>query len=324
MRKKRYILSFLTIWMACNTQVEAAWTLKNGRLVDASEIATKPVQDHYQEGCQAMESKDWETAAREFKIVTTNFPHSSFASDSLYYLGVSYYHLEEFDFANDAFSDYLKSKSHPSFFQHAIEYKFFIAENFTYGAKRRLLGTRQLPKWASGRTMALKIYDEVIAALPCHQIAAKAMFSKGNLLWGMKNYRESVDSFQMLIRRFPKDELAPASYLLITKLYLDQSQNEFQNPDLLAFAQINVRRFKQDFPRDERLEEAEKIVLNIKEIYANGLYETAQFYERTHRIKASVIYYHNAINQFPETSVAQRCQDRLAQITRTRSAANNQ
>ncbi len=44
------------------------------------------------------------------------------------------------------------------------------------------------------------------------------------------------------------------------------------------------------------------------------LYETAQFYERTDKAQASVIYYQNAITQFPDTKVADRCRNRLRAI----------
>lgn len=62
---------------------------------------------------------------------------------------------------------------------------------------------------------------------------------------------------------------------------------------------------------EERLEEAENNVEEIKEIYARGLYDTGQFYERVKKPRASIIYYKNAIKQFPDTQIAQLCQERL-------------
>ena len=98
--------------------------------------------------------------------------------------------------------------------------------------------------------------------------------------------------------------MAPLAYLCINRVYVEQSLSEFQNPDLLALAQINYRKFARDFPKEERLAEAEADIHAIKEIYARGLYDTGQFYERVSKPKASVIYYLNAIKQFPDTHVA--------------------
>lgn len=297
------------------SSAEAAYVLKGYKLVDADEVATLPAQEHFNLGKKALDEGQWPEAVRQYRMVTSSFPNSTFAAESYFYLGVAYFNQRELDFANDAFSSYLRSKNNPRLFQEAVEYKCSIADQFAAGARRRVLGTKKLPKWASGTALALKIYDEVIAALPSHDIAARALYSKGALNWQLKNYRDSVEAFQMVIKRFPKNELAPESYVAISKVYLEQGRFEFQNPDVLAFAQINLRRFKQDFPREERIAEVESDLLAIKEIYAQGLYDTGQFYERIHQPKASIIYYHNAIEQFPETKVAELSRQRLAKLT---------
>ncbi len=209
-------------------------------------------------------------ATIQFGIVASSFPNDPCAHEAHYYLGVAYYYLEEYEFSNDALSDYLKAQSHPVYFEEAIQYKYAIAEAFRCGAKRRLLSMHRCPKWAEGKEQALAIYDEVIAALPSQDIATQALFSKGCLLMDMKEYCESVEAFRMFIRRFPKHELAPESYLAITAVYLKQSCCEFQNPDILALAEINLRKFKQDFPREERIALAEEDVMSIKEPTQTG------------------------------------------------------
>jgi outer membrane protein assembly factor BamD (BamD/ComL family) len=269
------------------------------------------VEDHFAVGAQAFENEDWFEAAKNFCIITKNYLQTPYGPEAFYYLGISYFSLEELDFANDAFTEYLRLQNNPRFFEESICYKFAIAEKFSAGAKRRFFGTKKLPKWASGKNMALQIYDEVIAAVPCNEIAAQALVSKGYLLWKMKDYRLAVDAFQLVIKRFPKHELTPECYLLISKIYLEQSRYEFQNPDILAFAQINLLRFSRDFPREERLCIVEQDVMGVKEIYAKGLYDTGQFYERVRKPLAAKIYYHNAIKQFPETCIAELCRVRM-------------
>lgn len=294
------------------SNLNAAYTLKKGRLVSVEEVARYSAQEHFAMACTAMDAHDWKEASRQFHVIVTNFPTTSYGQESLYFLGICYYHLKEFDFANESFTNYLKAQSNPRYFQETVDYKFAIASRFAEGAKRRPFGTKKLPKWACGKAMALQIFDEVVAAVPSHDIAAQALIAKGSLLWALRDYRPAVEAFQMVIRRFPKHELAPESYLYISRVFVAQSKIEFQNPDILAFAEINLRKFKQEFPREERICEAELNVQTIKEIYARGLYNTGQFYERTCKPKASIIYYRNAIHQFPDTSVAELCRSRLS------------
>lgn len=305
------LVVLLSSLFAAAPNAEAAWTLHKGRLVDVCELATMSAQEHFDEGARAYEVGDWATAMQQFNIVTYNFPSSPYGQEAYYFLGVSYYFLAEFDFANEAFSEYLKVQGNPRYFQSAVEFKFSIAEELNAGAKCRLFGTKQMPKWWEGKSLALKIYDEVIAAVPCHEIAARALISKGCLLWRMGDYRGAIESFQMVIRRFPKFELAPDCYVYISRVYVEQSRYEFQNSDILAFAEINLKKFERDFPREERLCEAIENVMMIKEIYAGGLYETGRFYERTCKPNAAIIYYNDVIRRFPTTAMADCSRQRI-------------
>lgn len=308
---------FSLILLCClelTSPLNAAYVIQKGRIMDEYEAPTMPVRDHYNLAAKAYEECRWAEAAKNFCIITVNFPGSAYAQEAYYFLGVSYYFLEEFDQANEAFSEYLKVQNNPRYFQSAVEFKFSIAEKFNAGARRRPFGSKQLPKWVSGHTDSLKIYNEVIAAVPCHEIAAQALIAKGCLLWKWRDYREAVEAFQMVIRRFPKYEYAPYCYLYIGKIYLEQSHYEFQNSDILALSQINLRKFELDFPREELLAEAEADVLEVKEVYAAGLYETGRFYERKCKPRAAVIYYNDAIRQFPNTCAAGRCWKRINRL----------
>ncbi|MBA3238802.1 MAG: tetratricopeptide repeat protein [Parachlamydiaceae bacterium] len=291
--------------------LQAAYTFRDGKIIDAQLAATMPMDWHYNAAVGAMEACDWRESARQFAIVASNFPLSPYGHEALFYQGVAEFNFEEYDCADQAFSDYLQSKNHPRLFDEAIEYKYAIAEKFRSGARRRLLGTKRLPKWANADGHALKIYEEIIAAVPTSELAVQSLYSKGFLHWNRRECTEAVECFQIIIRRFPKHELAPECYLMINQVYLDQSRYEFQNPDILAFAEINVRRFAQSFPTDERVLEAEQDLLEIKEVYAQGLYNTGQFYERTNHPYAAILYYRNAVIQFPETRIAQLSQERL-------------
>ncbi len=171
-----------------------------------------------------------------------------------------------------------------------------------------------MPKWASGRTLALKIYDEVIASLASHDLAAQAIYAKGKLHWQLQLYRPAIEDYQLLIKRFPKHELVPDAYVAISNIYLELSEFELQNPDILTFSEMNLKKFKHAFPREERIAEVEQDLESIQEIYANGLYETGRFYERTSNPEAAVIYYQNAIKQFPETHIAECAKQRIKKL----------
>ncbi|MCB1111405.1 MAG: outer membrane protein assembly factor BamD [Chlamydiales bacterium] len=302
---KKVVGVTLALAMLAALPLSAAAQLRSKR---ETETYTK---EHYCLGVQAMNACNWKAAAYHFGTVTRNCPELDYGQDAFYFLGISFFYLEELECANNAFNQYLTCQNNPEYFNEAIEYKFRIGQLLASGYKVRVLGTRSLPKWSEGLGIALEIYDEVIAALPNQEIATQALYLKGNVLWRTKDFRGSVEAYQTLIKRFPKHELAVESYLHINKVYLCQSFYEFQNPDLIALGEINVRRFRKDFPLEERIQEAEKDLLNIKEVYARGLYDIGCFYERKKKPHAAVLYYQNAILQFPETCTASMAEARL-------------
>lgn len=306
----RYVL-FALLTLFSLSSLEAGYTFRKGKFVHTDLAPKYDAEGHFRIACEAFEAGNWKEAAKNFNIIVYNFPNSFYGKDAQFYLAVAQFCEKEYDASNESFNAYLHCDSSPKYFETAIGYKLEIARRFQCGAKKRFFGTRLLPKIAPARHLAIEVYNEVIAALPCHRYAAYALYWLGCLHADDQSFKESVEAFQTLIRRFPKDELTPDAYLSINGVYLTQASLEFQNPDILALAEINARRFELAFPKDERVAEALQDVQEIKELYAKGLYDTAQFYERKHKETASIIYYRTAILQFPDTYYAIRSQRRL-------------
>lgn len=305
----RYPLFFFLIM--ATFEASPGYTFQGGRLVNNSELASMSVQEHYSAAIEAYQKKDWEELIHQATIINKNFPSTPFANESIFYLGVGYFHLKEYEMANKEFSIYLKRQATPKHFEEAIQYKFSIAEKFQNGSKKRVLGWEHMPKIVPAEEDALEIYEEVITALPHDDLGAKALFGKAQLFFKEEEYKASVEAYQTLIRRFPKNSLAAESYLGIGKVYLTQCQKQYPDPDFLDLAEINLRKFRLDFPSEERIALAEKMLLDMQEIYAKSLYETGQFFERTKKPHASIIYYNKILTTYPGTQVAQLSEKRL-------------
>ncbi len=311
MATMKYLLAALLITFSC---VHGGITYYQGRFVDPEDLALADADTHFRFACEAYHYHDWKQAIRHFHIISVNFPEKPYYDLSRYYLGVSYFYYGEYEFANEAFTNYLKGTNHPEFIESAIQYKYDIAQAFHSGAKRHIYGSKSLPAWLDAKELALDVYDEIITAFPCHSLAAHSLYWKGCLLWGNCEYRESVEAFNTLIRRFPHHELAPESYLLIARLYLDQAKKEFQNPDILALTELNLRKFQNDFPSEERIEEAQQYVQGVKETFAHGLYDTGLFFDRWKKSEASMLYFQTALKRYPDTAVAEHIRRRFARL----------
>lgn len=279
-------------------------------------VATLSVQEHYSAILEAYQKEQWEDLVRQSLIMIHNFPSTPFAEESYFYLGVGYFHLGEFEHSNENLTHYLKRQASPKFFEEAIQFKFQIAERFHHGAKKHIMGWDSMPKWIPARDEAIAIYEEVITALPHHELAAHALFGKAKLLLKDEEYKASIETYQTLIRRFPKHPLAIESFIGIAQVYLIQSKDRYPDQDYLDLAEINLKKFHFSFPGEERVVEAENMFIEMKEIFAGNLYETGRFYERTKKPHAALIYYNRILSKYPETKVALSAEKRLGVLSK--------
>lgn len=315
MKKPSLFFLLISALLSAPVASHAAYTFKNGKLIKSEDVATMSVQEHYSAAMDAYQKQNWEELVHQSAIVIKNFGSSPFATECYFYLGVGYFYTGEFEYANRFFGKYLKKQATPKHFEEAIQYKFKIAEKYHKGAKKHVLGFENMPKWIPAREEAIAIYDEVITALPHHELAAQSLFGKAKLLLKEDEYKSSIETYQTLIRRFPKHPLAAESYIGVCEVYLVQSQAEYPDQDFLDLAEINLRKFRFNFPGDEKVAVAEKMLLDMKEVFASDLYDTGRFYERTNKPQAAYIYYTRILAKYPETKVSGSADKRLGRMS---------
>ena len=152
--KKAVFLVFAIFIAILPSGVQAAYMLKNGRLIDARDVAYLPAESHYNLGIDALKEKNWPEAVNQFRIITVSFPDTALANESFYYLGVAYYHTGDMDVANSMLSTYIKNNATPSHFEDVFRYKLAIADAFKSGAKRHMFGLEKFPRWLSAKEEA--------------------------------------------------------------------------------------------------------------------------------------------------------------------------
>lgn len=269
------------------------------------------VQDYHSFILRAHQEQDWVTLLNVCEILIEEYPDTDFSEQAYFYLGLGYYHLNDYTMADATFSQYLKRSDHPKYFEQVIEYKFQIAESYRKGAFRRMFHYKKGPKIVPAKEDALDIYDQVISSLPYHDLTARSLFGKGLVQRDLEDYQDAVETFQSLIKRFPKHEYAIEAFLEIGKTYFSQCEAKNLNPEIIALAELNLSRFQLAFPSEKRVQELEGLLVQVKEVFAKSLYETGRFFERRKKKDAAIIYYSKVLSVFPDTPSAQLCEKRL-------------
>ncbi|MEN9654500.1 MAG: hypothetical protein RL235_612 [Chlamydiota bacterium] len=263
---------------------------------------------------QAIKDEQWWAVIDYADIISYHFPTSPFAQDTSYLMGEAYFKLGQLELANECFSAYLHNMTSLRHFNQAIEYKFAIAEQFYSGTRKPLFGSHKLPKIVSAKEDALKIYEEVIATMPNGELAAKSLINKARLETEFEDYKPALETLDVLIRRFPKHDLAAEAYLEKMKVYAKQCEGQDLDPDLLDLAEVNLTKFRLAFPREPRLGDAETVQRTMKERFAENLLTTGKFFEKTKKLPASLLYYKKVVSQFPDTEAAKEAQSACERI----------
>ncbi len=263
---------------------------------------------------QAIDEKNWWSVIDYADILSYHFPTNPFAQDSSFLIGEAYLQLDQPSLANQYFTVYLNQTNSPKHFEKAIEYKFHIAERFRQGEKKPLFNSHKGPKLLSTQDDALAIYDEILATLPHSEFAARALLGKAQIQKEQEDYKPSIETLDLLIRRFPKHDLAAAAYLEKLNVYYMQCQGKSIDPAILDLAELNIRKFKAAFPREERIKDAEKYLSKMEEIFAEHLLETGLFFKKTKKNPAAEIYFNKVISKFPKTTAATVAQKNLEEV----------
>lgn len=275
-------------------------------------FAKQDVQEYYNNIISSYEEKNWDDVVYLSKIVKKRF--FKFDPDVYFYWGVAAYELKSYEKANDCFSTYLKMASNPSNFEDVIHYKFSIAEYFRTGTNKSVLSWDIMPKWIPAKEEALDIYEEIVSSLPHHDLGARSLFGKAVVLSYFEEYQDSIETLNLLIRRFPKHELASSAFLEIEKVYLKKVRSKDQDPNLLDLSQVNLRKFAQAFPSDPKLALAHKVHGYIEEGFANSLLEVGDFYKRTGKKRAAIVYFNKIDAQFPDSKAAVVAKKKLERL----------
>lgn len=306
----------MVLMLASSATLESAYLFKNGRFNNVKNVATLSLEEHYQKGMDALKAKDWDGACAQFRIVTVSFEGSALAKEALYYLAVSLYEKGEVDLANSEFSGYLKKNNTPAHFEDIYRYKLAIALKLASGTRCHMFGYEAFPKIASGKDLALELFDEVASALPSHELAASALLGAAELLFVRKDFDKAIDTYQTAIRRFPCSVFALEAYQGISKCYRAQVRKQPQNVDALALAEINVRQLRKEFPQAKEVAALERQLETMGELHVESLYQTGLLYERKSCKRAAVLYYHLAASKASPTSrVAEDCRKRMKDLS---------
>lgn len=250
---------------------------------------TLAIDEHAKLARSALDKELWSEAQSQYQIILRATKEGKLFAEALYNLAWANYKLGLYEEANTLLSDYLKELPRDERYDDIVELKFRLAQKFELGARRRIFGWSFMPRWLSGRDIALEIYEEVAQALPRSELAGKALLARSNMFIKNKRYNEARVALEQVITDFDRNPIALEAFEKLSKLYLREMETTSRSEELLELAKINEQKLAKRFP-NANLEQVKTAIAKMRELYAQSLLDTAYLYHKKGKLEAAKLY----------------------------------
>ncbi len=153
---------------------------------------------------------------------------------------------------------------------------------------------------------ALRLFEQIVPEYRGKPQAQKLMFIYADTYYELGDYFLAGYQFERFVETYPQSEKleeaafkgAKSYYFLSPSYNLDQSETHKAINNLQAF--INR------FPESEQLDEANKLVTELRVKLEKKAYEIAKQYHHTRNYKAAITAFDNFISQYPGSPFRER------------------
>lgn len=307
--KRAILVVFLAIFClsaSSNAYSYWIWTPKTGKWVNPKSVAKPTPKEQFEYAKEFYDLKKYEDAKREFKKLLKNFPKTTEAAESQYYLGLT---EEAEGNLYEAFQAYQKVIDKYPFSERIREInerEYKIGEAFMVGAKRKTMGMA-LPV----ENPAIEIFSKVIENSTYGPLASKAEYKLGLVLKSLMRYYEAEDAFNKVISSYPDSEWVEAARFQIALCRQAVSKGPDYDQGASQEARKKFEEFVREHPDATLSGEAEKNIGQLNEKEAESSYNIGIFYEKQKQYESAKIYYNNIVNNHPNSVWAAKALSRL-------------
>ncbi|MBI3616419.1 MAG: outer membrane protein assembly factor BamD [Candidatus Omnitrophica bacterium] len=286
------------------------WTPQTRRWVNPKYTAKDTPRAQMDWAVGFFETKEYARAMKEFVRLVKTYPRSELAPEAQYLTGVSY---EMMDRPAEAFGAYKKLVEIYPFsarFKDATEREFAIGELFFSGKRLRLIGPVSFPSLDK----AIEVYEHIVSQAPYGDYGAQAQFRLGECYRKQKRFEEASRAFQKVLDEYPnslfaeqaKYNVAFCAYQMSLKPSYDQSATD---------EAINwYETFISTHPESELIPEAKESLAHLKGFKAQGLSQTAHFYEIQGKKESALFYYRQILKEYPDSTEAAQAVAKIAEL----------
>lgn len=309
MRRYLFAVAITLLFLSVSPALHAywIWTPQTGTWINPKWAVKDTPQEQFDWAMKFYNSKDYKKAAEEFLRLVRFYPQAELAAESQYYAGKSYEAIEEYEQAFNAYQKGVETYPFSKRLEEMIEREYEIAGKFYAGEKVRLWGIPTFPSVYK----AIEIYQKVVDNAPYGKFAEQSLFKIGECYKKAGDYQQARLAFQKLVDEHPESKLAEEANFQVGLCASQASLKPSYDQSVTDDALKEIEDFARRHPESTLTGEADKMRESLREKKAESDYTIAEFYWKQKWYDSAEVYYRNIVDNFPDTNVAKKADERL-------------
>lgn len=313
-------LLFSALWVVTATlRADLVWTPQTGWRVEGGALSGlagaegRNALDQMNRARTAEEAGSARSAVRTYHAVAKRYPNSIYAPEALYRSARLRLSRKDYTKAFEDFQQVLARYPNTRRFNEITGEQYRIASALLDGARGRMLWGL-LPGFKQ-RDKAIEYFETILVNAPYSDYAPLALMNIARGHQKLGNTENAIDALDRMINTYSQTLLAPDAYLKLAQTHASLVDGPFYDQGATKEAITYFTDFMLLFPGDTNIATAEKGLDGMKTMLAESKMRMADFYfYKRSNYKAARVFYNEAITAYPESAIAQRAKNRLAEV----------
>ena len=292
---------------------ETGWKIEGGLLTGLGPTEGENALALMNKARAAEEKGSLRSAIRAYNRVGKKYVNSVYAPEALFRSAKLRLQKRSYTKAFDTFQSVVSRYPNTSRFNEIIGEQYRIATTLLDGARGRFLWI--FPGFTN-REKSVEYFELVLYNAPYSDYAPLALMNlaRAHQRFGDTDY--AIDALDRLINNYPQSVLTPDAYLKLAQSHADLVDGPYYDQESSRQAITYFEDFMILYPSDNNVGNAEKGLSRMKNELAESKMKIGDFYfYKRDNFKAARVLYNEAITAFPDSEVAGRARERLAEVT---------
>jgi outer membrane assembly lipoprotein YfiO len=257
----------------------------------------------------AFDREDYGLALKAARHVVKGWPLSDYSPQAQELLARSYDALGNGERAFKEYQKLLDLYSMRADYNAVARQQFNIANQYLGGKWFKLWGLIPYPP---PKDKVAGMYKQVVENGPYSEVGPEAQMKIGETREQQKRFPDAVAAYETAADRyFDRPDVAADALFRAGLAYNRQTDKAEYDQSLSQDAIATLTDFLTLYPEDDRTDDAERIIGELKREMARGHFQVARFYESRNRLSAALIYYNEALFTDPLSPFADQARERI-------------